>query len=148
MSEHTVILFAEDNPADVELTLLAFEKHRLANRIVVVRDGAEVLDYLFYRGAYVDRDPDTSPQLILLDLKMPKVDGLEVLRQIKADPRTRLIPVIVFSSSRDDKDVAAAYTLGANSYIAKPVDFDEFVKVVGQLGLYWLAINELPRPSL
>jgi two-component system response regulator len=148
VSEHTVILFAEDNPADVELTLLAFEKHRLANRIVVVRDGAEVLDYLFLRGEYADREPDTNPQLVLLDLKMPKIDGLEVLRQIKADPRTRLIPVIVLSSSRDEKDVASAYTLGANSYIAKPVDFDEFVKIVGQLGLYWLATNELPRPSM
>lgn len=145
MVERTVILFAEDDPADVELTLLAFEKHHLANRVVVVRDGAEVLDYVFRRGEYADREPGTDPQLILLDLKMPKVDGFEVLRQVKADPRTRSIPVIVLSSSRDDKDLASAYALGANSYIGKPVDFDEFVRIVGQLGLYWLAINKLPR---
>lgn len=147
MIENATILLAEDNPNDVELTLHAFDKHHLANCIRVVRDGAEALDYLFRRGEYADRSPDSDPQLILLDIKMPKIDGLEVLRQIKADPRTKLIPIVTLTSSRDDKDIETAYMLGANSYIPKPVEFDRFVEVAGQLGLYWLMLNEPPNRS-
>ena len=145
MSDHGTILLAEDNPNDIELTLLAFENHHLVNRIEVVRDGAEALDYLFRRGDYVQRSVDSDPKLILLDIKMPKVDGLEVLRQIKADTRTQMIPVVMLSSSRSESDVESAYRLGANSYIPKPVEFDRFVEVAGHLGLYWLMINEPPH---
>lgn len=145
MSESGTILLAEDNPNDIELTLLAFEKHHLANCVEVVRDGAETLDYLFRRGEYAQRSTASDPQLILLDIKMPKIDGLEVLRQIKADSRTQMIPVVTLSSSRSESDIETAYRLGANSYIPKPVEFDQFVEVAGHLGLYWLMINEPPR---
>lgn len=148
MTEETAILLVEDNPNDIELTLHAFEKHRLANNITVVRDGAEALDYLFRRGEFAERGAESNPKLILLDIKMPKIDGLEVLSKIKSDPVTRLIPVVALSSSRDEQDVATAYALGANSYISKPVDFDSFIEIVGQLGLYWLVINAPPNPSL
>lgn len=148
MADRTAILLVEDNPNDVELTLHAFEQNKLTNRVTVVRDGEEALDYLFRRGDYADIVGQPYPQLILLDIKMPKVDGLEVLRQIKADPRTRPIPVVALTSSRDEKDIEAAYDLGANSYIPKPVEFDVFVEVAAQLGLYWLMLNTPPNCSV
>jgi two-component system response regulator len=139
------ILLVEDNAEDVELALHALKKHNLANRIQVVRDGAEALDFLFARGAYRDRDFATGPRVVLLDLKLPKVDGLEVLRQVKADPRTRTIPVVVLTSSREERDVVASYELGVNSYILKPVDFQQFTEAVRTIGLYWLLLNEPPK---
>jgi two-component system response regulator len=143
MNEPVEILLVEDNPNDVELTLRALKKHNLANRIHVVRDGAEALEFLFCTGAYADRDIK-NPKVILLDLKLPKVDGLEVLRQVKSDPRTRTIAVVVLTSSREERDVVQSYKLGTNSYIVKPVDFEQFTEAVRQLGLYWLLLNELP----
>jgi two-component system response regulator len=139
------ILLVEDNAEDVELALHALKKHNLANRIQVVRDGAEALDFLFARGAYRDRDSAPGPRVVLLDLKLPKVDGLEVLRQVKADPRTRTIPVVVLTSSREERDVVASYELGVNSYILKPVDFQQFTEAVRTIGLYWLLLNEPPK---
>ena len=145
MNRNTVeILLVEDNPNDVELTLHAFRKHNLANRIHVARDGAEALDFLFCRDTYQDRDP-VIPRVILLDLKLPKVDGLEVLRQLRADERTRLMPVVVMTSSRQESDVVEAYKLGINSYIVKPVDFDQFSESVRQIGCYWLLLNQPPE---
>ncbi len=142
------ILLVEDNPADVELTLLALRKNRLANRIHVVRDGEEALDFLFCRGVYSDRSFDQPPKLILLDLKLPKVNGMTVLRQIKNDPHTRAIPTIVLTSSNQEKDLVQSYQLGTNSYIQKPVDFDQFRDTVKQLGLYWLLVNQAaPRAA-
>ncbi len=138
------ILLVEDNLGDVELTLHALRHNNLANRIQVVRDGEEALDFIFCRGAYDRRDSDRPPKLILLDLKLPKVDGIEVLRQIKGDPRTRTVPVIVLTSSKEEKDMVQSYQLGVNSYIQKPVDFDQFWETVKQLGLYWLLVNQLP----
>ena len=146
MIDHNVveILLVEDNPLDVELTLRALRKRNLANQVHVVRDGAEALDYIFARGAYAGRDINHSPKVILLDLKLPKVDGLEVLKQIKSDERTKTIPVVVLTSSREEKDMVESYRLGVNSYIVKPVDFDQFLDSVGKLGFYWLLLNELP----
>jgi len=141
------ILLVEDNPNDVELTLHALEKDHVANRIHVVRDGAEALDYLFATGEYAGRDTDDKPRMILLDLKLPKVDGMEVLRRIKKDPSTRMIPVVVLTSSREEHDVVESYSLGVNSYITKPVDFEQFTKAVRQLGLYWLLLNQPPTTS-
>lgn len=141
-----VILLVEDNPNDEELTLRALRKCKIANPIVVARDGEQALDYLFVRGAYADRDPTIVPQVILLDLKLPKVDGLEVLQALRADERTRLLPVVILSASNEDQDVARSYGLGANSYIRKPVDFSQFLDAVRQLGLYWLVLNEVARP--
>ncbi len=138
------VLLVEDNPNDVELTLHAFKKHNLANRVRVVRDGAEALEFIFGTGAYVGRSLNDGPKVILLDLKLPKVDGLEVLRQIKADPRTRSLPVVVLTSSREERDIVESYTLGVNSYIVKPVDFEQFTDAVRQLGLYWLLLNQPP----
>ncbi|MBU0514938.1 MAG: response regulator [Proteobacteria bacterium] len=138
------ILLVEDNPNDVELTLHAFRSANLANRIHVVRDGAEALEFLFCTGAYSDREMANGPKVILLDLKLPKVDGLEVLRRIKADPRTKAIPVTVVTSSSDEKDIVESYDLGVNSYIIKPVDFDQFTEAMRQLGLYWLLLNQPP----
>ncbi len=138
------ILLVEDNPHDVELTLRALKKHNLSNQLHVVRDGQEVLDYIFATGAYTDRDINHTPNVILLDLKLPKVDGLEVLRRIKSDKRKKKIPVVVLTSSREEKDVVESYRLGVNSYIVKPVDFNQFVDNVGDLGLYWLLLNEPP----
>ena len=144
MTTNTVeILLVEDNPNDVELTLHALRKHNLANRIHIVRDGEEALDFLFCRGAYKDRDP-VIPKVVLLDLKLPKVDGIEVLRQLRADERTRVMPVVIMTSSRQERDVAETYKLGINSYIVKPVDFDQFSESVRQIGCYWLLLNQPP----
>jgi two-component system response regulator len=142
MSEK-VILLVEDQPDDELLTIRALKKNNIRNEVKVVRDGAEALDYLFARGQYEQR---SLPQVILLDLKLPKVDGLEVLRQVRADPRTRPLPVIVLTSSKEERDVVQSYNLGANSYVRKPVDFEQFSEAVRQLGLYWFVINELPPP--
>ena len=138
------ILLVEDNPDDVELTLHAFQMHNLVNYVHVVRDGAEALEFRFRTGAYKDRRTEDSPQLVLLDLKLPKVDGLEVLRRMKADPRNRMIPVVMLTSSREDRDITEMYRLGVNSYIVKPVNFEQFTEAVRQLGLYWLLMNEPP----
>jgi two-component system, response regulator len=138
------ILLVEDNPNDAELTLHAFRKHKLTNRIHLVRDGAEALEFIFGTGAYADRDLSEQPKVILLDLKLPKVDGLEVLRRIKGDPTTRAIPVVMLTSSREDRDVIEGYRLGVNSYIVKPVDFDQFTDAVRELGMYWLLLNKPP----
>lgn len=139
-----VILLVEDSPDDVKLTLRALKKSNILNEVVVAQDGAEALDYLFCVGKYCERDKHGSPQLILLDLKMPKVDGLEVLKRIRSDERTKLLPVVVLTTSSEDRDRVESYKLGANSYIRKPVDFDQFVDAVQQLGLYWLVLNEAP----
>jgi CheY-like chemotaxis protein len=137
-----VILLVEDNPDDEELTLLAFDECRVANQLVVVRDGQEALDYLFAEGKYADRDTGEMPQVILLDLKLPKVDGLEVLHRVRADERTKLLPVVVLTSSKEDQDLIDSYSLGASSYIQKPVDYLQFIDAVRQLGLYWLVLNQ------
>jgi two-component system response regulator len=145
MIDHLVdILLIEDNPNDVQLTLHAFKKNNLTNHVHVARDGAEALDFLFGKGAYAHRSADNGPGLVLLDLKLPLVDGLEVLRQIKADPRTRQIPVVVLTSSREDRDLLECYQLGVNSYIVKPVDFLQFTQAVWQIGLYWMLLNQSP----
>jgi len=139
------VLLVEDNPNDVELTLHALKKNNVANPIEVVRDGAEALDFFFCTGAYAGRDPSVVPKVVLLDLKLPKVNGLEVLRRIKADERTNKIPIVVLTSSREDRDIRECYELGVNSYIVKPVDFSQFTEAVRHLGLYWLLLNEPPR---
>ena len=145
MKDRTVeILLVEDNPNDVELALHALKKNNIANRIEVVRDGAEALEFIFATGAYAQRSIGNGPKVILLDLKLPKVDGLEVLRQIKSDPRTRAIPVVVLTSSREESDIVESYNLGVNSYIVKPVDFEQFTEAVRQFGLYWLLLNQPP----
>jgi CheY-like chemotaxis protein len=138
------ILLVEDNPNDLELALHAFRRNNLANRVQVVRDGAEALEFLFCTGAYANRDARQAPKVILLDLKLPKIDGLEVLRRLRSDERTHLIPVVVLTSSREGRDVADSYQLGVNSYIVKPVDFEQFMEAVRQLGLYWLLLNQSP----
>lgn len=138
------ILLVEDNPDDVELTLLALKRGKLANRIHVVRDGEEALNLLFCRENYAARSFDTPPRVVLLDLKLPKVDGLEVLRQLKNDARTRSIPVVVMTSSKEQRDMIDGYQLGVNSYIQKPVDFQDFREIVTKLGFYWLVINQPP----
>jgi len=138
------ILLVEDNPTDAELCIRALKKSNLANKLVWVKDGAEALDFIFAKGAYCGRNGLTVPKVILLDLRLPKVDGMEVLRQIKADQRTRTIPVVVLTSSKEDRDVAQSYQLGVNSFISKPVEFDEFAKTVSELGLYWLLMNHPP----
>jgi two-component system response regulator len=139
------ILLVEDNPNDLELALHALRKNNLANHIEVVRDGAEALDFIFATGPYAHRNVDNGPKVILLDLKLPKVDGLEVLRKIKADPRTRRIPVVVLTSSGEERDIVESYALGVNSYITKPVNFEQFTEVVRQLGFYWLLLNQHPK---
>lgn len=138
------ILLVEDNVDDVELTRRAFKKNNIKNEMVVANDGAEALDYLFGSGKYVGRDLSNTPALILLDLKLPKIEGLEVLRRIREDERTRYLPVVVLTSSKEEQDLVRSYALGTNSYVRKPIDFDEFTKAVGFLGLYWLLINESP----
>jgi CheY-like chemotaxis protein len=140
----TPILLVEDNPDDEALTLRALKKNHIANHIVVARDGVEALDWLFATGIHAGRDPSESPALVLLDLKLPKIDGLEVLRRLRADRRTALLPVVVLTSSREDQDLVRSYSLGANSYVRKPVDFNQFVEAVRQLGMYWLMLNEGP----
>jgi len=142
--ENKVILLVEDNPDDAALALRALKKNNIKNEVIVARDGAEALDYLFGAGQYVGRDPADSPSVVLLDLKLPKVDGLEVLRRIRADERTRLLPVVILTSSKEEQDVVNGYRFGCNSYVRKPVNFDEFVEATRQLGLYWLLLNEGP----
>ena len=145
ISENIVeILLVEDNPNDAELTIHALQKNNLANRIEWLHDGAEALDFLFASGAYTGRDTNKVPKVILLDLKLPKVDGLEVLKRIKADERTRAIPVVVMTSSREDRDIVESYKLGVNSYVVKPVDFDQFAEAVRLLGFYWVLLNQPP----
>ena len=139
-----VILLVEDNPDDETLTLRALNKNKIWNEIIVARDGAEALDFLFGTGAYAGRDTKIQPQLILLDLKLPKIDGLEVLKRLRADPRTALQPVTVLTTSNEERDIVTSYQLGVNSYIRKPVDFDSFIEAVRQLGLYWLVLNTPP----
>ncbi len=146
MKNDTVeILLVEDNPNDVELALHAFKKNNLTNRIEIARDGAEALEFIFCTGRYAHRNISDFPKMILLDLKLPKVDGMEVLKRIKADERTRRIPIVVLTSSREERDVVESYQLGVNSYIVKPVDFEQFTNTVRQLGLYWLLLNQPPK---
>lgn len=140
----TTILLVEDNPDDEALTLRALKKNNILNEVVVARDGVEALDYLFCRGAHASREPDHGPALTLLDLKLPKLDGLEVLKAIRANPLTQLLPVVILTSSKEEQDLIDGYRLGANSYIRKPVDFNQFVEAVRALGIYWLVLNEPP----
>jgi two-component system response regulator len=139
------ILLVEDNPRDAELTIRALKKHNITNRLIVLEDGAEALDFIFCRGKYAHREITNHPKVILLDLKLPKVNGLEVLRIIKADERTRTIPVVMVTSSRQDPDIKTAYKYDANSYVVKPVDFNSFAEAMSQLGLYWLLVNKNPK---
>lgn len=139
-----MILLVEDNPDDEALTVRALHKNKIANNLMVVRNGVEALDFVFCTGVYSERDPKELPEVVLLDLKLPKVDGLEVLRQIRADDRTRLLPVVILTSSKEEQDLIASYSLGANSYIRKPVGFSQFVEAIHQLGMYWLVLNEMP----
>ena len=141
------ILLVEDNPNDVKLALYAFQKHKLANQIQVVRDGAEALEFIFCTDRYASRRIEDGPKLILLDLKLPLVDGIEVLRRVKSDPRTKFIPVVMLTASREDRDIVESYQLGVNSYIVKPVDFEKFTEAVRQLGYYWLLLNQSPPPA-
>jgi two-component system, response regulator len=140
----SAILLVEDNPDDEALTLRAFRKNNITNEVVVARDGAEALDFLFASGTYANRDAAVLPQIVILDLKLPKIDGLEVLRRLRAGPQTKLLPVVILTSSNEERDRLEGYGLGANSYVRKPVDFAEFVDAVRQLGLYWLLLNERP----
>jgi two-component system, response regulator len=139
------ILLVEDNPQDAELTIRALKKHNLANRLFTVEDGAEALDFILCRGKYKDRSLSNPPKVVLLDLKLPKVSGLEVLRTLRQNDATRSVPVVIVTSSREDPDIKAAYALGANSYVVKPVDFDAFAEAVSSLGLYWLLVNQPPK---
>jgi CheY-like chemotaxis protein len=141
------ILLVEDDPHDVELTLTALEEYHLANEVVIARDGSEALDYLYRRGAYADR-ANGSPAVLLLDLKLPRVDGLEVLQQIKGDEKLRIIPVVVLTSSREERDMVASYRLGVNAYVVKPVDFHEFVNAIRELGIFWAIVNQPPPGSI
>jgi two-component system, response regulator len=147
MSETNIveILIVEDTPQDLELALRALKKANITNRIHVARDGAEALEFIFCEGAYADRKLENGPKVILLDLKLPKVDGLEVLKRIKNDPRTKTIPVVVLTSSKEQSDVVESYKLGVNSYIVKPVNFEQFAKAVQDLGMYWLLLNQPPK---
>jgi CheY-like chemotaxis protein len=147
LSELKRILLAEDNAADLELTLEALGQNRLANEVDVVRDGAAALDYLFRRGAYASR-PEGNPAVVLLDLKMPKVDGLQVLKQVKAEERLRQIPIVMLTSSREEQDLVESYRLGVNAYVVKPVDFGQFIEAVKQLGMFWAVVNEPPPGSV
>ena len=140
--DQKTILLVEDSPDDVQLTLRALKRNDITNEVVVARDGVEALDYLFGTGPYKGRDADVRPQVILLDLKLPKIDGLEVLRRLRADDRTSRVPVVILTSSKEERDLVDSYRLGANSYVHKPVDFDQFAEAVGHLGRYWLVLNE------
>jgi two-component system response regulator len=147
MNRSGIILLVEDSEDDVELTLRAFEQSRVVNDIVVVRDGEEALDYLFLRGAYASRDPSVGPEVVLLDLKLPKIDGLSVLKELRSQEGTRRLPVVVLTSSKEETDLVTSYDLGVNSFVRKPVDFDQFIEAARHLGLYWLVLNEPPpRP--
>ena len=146
--QQKIILFVEDNPDDVELTLHALKKNKITNKIVVAEDGKEALDYLFGEGMYAERDISETPVLILLDLNLPKIDGIEVLKRIKSDERTCLLPTVILTSSNEEKDLVNGYRFGANSYIRKPVDFNQFAEAIRQLGLYWLVLNETPPIKL
>lgn len=139
------ILLVEDNPTDAELTIRALKKENLTNNLVWVKDGAEALDFLFAKEEYAERSSEDLPKLVLLDLRMPKVDGLEVLQKIKSDERTKHIPVVILTSSKEDEDIVESYKLGVNSYVSKPVEFDEFTKAVSTLGLYWILLNKPPE---
>ena len=143
----TFILLVEDNQDDIDLTLRALRMHNLANEVVIVRDGAEALDFLFCRGDFKDRNPDHMPQLVLLDINLPKLSGLEVLKQVRAFDRTKLLPIVMLTTSKQDRDVLDSYLSGANSYVQKPVSFTEFTDAVRQLGIYWLILNEVPWQS-
>ncbi len=145
MGNKKIILMVEDNPDDELLTLTALKENNIMNDVVVARDGEDALDYLFKKGNYQNRNSSVTPQLILLDLKLPKVDGLEVLKQIRENDETRLLPVVVLTSSNEETDLLKSYSLGANSYIRKPVDFEQFTQAIKTLGLYWLVLNELPH---
>lgn len=147
MSHAKAILLVEDNPDDEELTLIALKKNNILNRVEIVRDGAEALDFLFEQGHFTGKSFTQELAVILLDLKLPKVSGLEVLQRIRSDPRTKLIPVVILTSSKEEEDILRSYSLGANSYLRKPVDFERFLECVGQLGLYWLLLNEVAPPS-
>jgi len=142
----TEILLVEDSPYDAELTIRELKRHHLANKLVHLKDGAEALDFIFGTGPFAGRDTSQHPKVVLLDLKLPKVDGLEVLRKVKSDPRTRTIPVVVMTSSQEQRDVVDSYHLGVNSYVVKPVDFDQFSKAVSELGCYWVLLNHSPGP--
>jgi two-component system, response regulator len=142
--KNKVILLAEDNPDDIQLTLRALKKSNIMNDVVVTQDGVETIEYLFGTGKYAGRDTKVLPQVLLLDLKMPKMDGLEVLQRIRSDERTKLLPIVVLTTSSEDKDRVESYKFGANSYVRKPVDFNQFAQAVNQLGLYWLVLNETP----
>ena len=144
MARNKAILLVEDDPDHEKLTLRALRRNHIANEVVVARDGVEALDYLFGTGAHLDRDPADTPQVMVLDLKLPRVDGLEVLRRVRDDERTRRLPVVILTSSNEERDLVAGYSLGANSYIRKPVSFDDFAEATRQLGLYWLVLNEPP----
>lgn len=146
MADKTILL-VEDNPDDETLTLRAFKQNNILNEVVVARDGVEALDYLFATGTYSGRDRGARPQVVLLDLKLPKLDGLEVLQRLRADERTKLLPVVILTSSKEEQDLIKSYSFGANSYIRKPVDFAQFTEAVRQLGLYWLVLNEAPPPQ-
>lgn len=141
MNPGVEILIVEDNARDLELTLRALNQYHLGNRVAAVRDGAEAIDFLFAQGQYQDRGIGDGPHVIFLDMKLPKIDGIEVLRQIKADPRTNMIPVVMVTSSAQERDMEESYRLGANSYVVKPIDFDSFMKTIADLGFYWLAVN-------
>lgn len=144
MKNEFEIVIVEDNPNDGELMIRSLKKNRLANNIIILKDGEQALDFIFCRGKYTGRDISESPKVMFLDLKLPKVDGLEVLKQMKTNEKTRKIPVIIVTSSKEDPDIATAYDLGANSYVVKPINFDSFIEKMSQIGFYWLAVNEKP----
>lgn len=145
MSNNKTILLVEDNPDDVDLTLRALKKHNIMNEVIIVNDGVQALDYLFGAGDYASRDTNVFPEVILLDLKLPKINGLEVLQRLRADNRTRFLPVVVLTSSNEERDLVDSYRLGANSYVQKPVNFSQFTEAIRQLGMYWLLLNKSPK---
>ena len=144
--EPVEILLIEDNPNDAELALYSLGKYGMASRVLVVHDGAEALDFIFCKGAFANRDPRFMPRVVLVDLKLPKIDGLEVVRQVKANPKTRFVPMVILSSSREQRDIANCYEAGANSYIVKPMEFDLFEEAIRQMGIYWTRLSQPPQP--